>query len=190
MRYTSVSLSFSELVQHFINGLTLGSIYALIALGYTMVYGVLKFINFAHGEILMAGTYVGMLVYNRLNPGNPAGGAAILFFAVSILVASMFSAALGVTIERWHTDLSGGTKACSAFKCNRCIYCSYERSSPDFWNKIEKFHYPFDNSAFNIGGIAVTPHQIMILLVRICLMASLKIFVDRTSLKSDEGNEP
>jgi len=51
--------SAAEFFQHFLNGLTLGGIYALIALGYTMVYGILKFINFAHGEILMVGAYVG-----------------------------------------------------------------------------------------------------------------------------------
>ena len=53
----------NELLQHLINGLTLGAIYSLIALGYTMVYGILKFINFAHGEILMAGTYAGYYFY-------------------------------------------------------------------------------------------------------------------------------
>ena len=51
------NLPHTELLQHLINGLTLGAIYSLIALGYTMVYGILKFINFAHGEILMLGAY-------------------------------------------------------------------------------------------------------------------------------------
>ena len=49
----------AEFFQHLMNGLTLGGIYALIALGYTMVYGILKFINFAHGDVLMVGAYVG-----------------------------------------------------------------------------------------------------------------------------------
>ena len=53
-------------MQYIVNGLTLGAIYSLIALGYTMVYGILKFINFAHGDILMVGAFVGLLVYTAL----------------------------------------------------------------------------------------------------------------------------
>ena len=52
------------LLQHIVNGLSLGSIYALIALGYTMVYGILQFINFAHGEIFMLGAYIGFYAAN------------------------------------------------------------------------------------------------------------------------------
>jgi branched-chain amino acid transport system permease protein len=51
-----------EILQQLINGISLGSIYALIALGYTMVYGVLRFINFAHGDIYMLGAYAGYLL--------------------------------------------------------------------------------------------------------------------------------
>ena len=58
--------SVSTFFQHLMNGLTLGGIYALIALGYTMVYGILKFINFAHGDILMVGAYVGLFVLTHL----------------------------------------------------------------------------------------------------------------------------
>ena len=53
-------------MQYIVNGITLGAIYSLIALGYTMVYGILKFINFAHGDILMVGAFTGLLVYQGL----------------------------------------------------------------------------------------------------------------------------
>ena len=56
----------TQLLQQIINGLSLGSIYALIALGYTMVYGILKLINFAHGEVFMVGAYTGLYVANAL----------------------------------------------------------------------------------------------------------------------------
>ena len=65
--------SASLLFQHLMNGLTLGGIYALIALGYTMVYGILKFINFAHGDILMVGAYIGLFTFDALRGSTPIG---------------------------------------------------------------------------------------------------------------------
>ena len=55
-----------QYLQYLLNGITLGAIYALIALGYTMVYGILKFINFAHGDILMVGAYAGLFIFTFL----------------------------------------------------------------------------------------------------------------------------
>lgn len=83
----------SLFLQQFINGLSLGSIYALIALGYTMVYGIVTLINFAHGDIMMMGAYAGYFVLVAL--GATSGG-----FAVALLVAMVFCGFLGVAIER------------------------------------------------------------------------------------------
>ncbi len=80
-------------MQQFINGLSLGSIYALIALGYTMVYGIVTLINFAHGDIMMMGAYAGYFVLVAL--GATSGG-----FAAALLVAMVFCGFLGVAIER------------------------------------------------------------------------------------------
>jgi len=80
-------------LQQFINGLSLGSIYALIALGYTMVYGIVTLINFAHGDIMMMGAYAGYFVLVAL--GATSGG-----FAAALLVAMAFCGFLGVAIER------------------------------------------------------------------------------------------
>jgi branched-chain amino acid transport system permease protein len=62
----------SEFFQQLINGLALGSIYALIALGYTMVYGVLRFINFAHGDVFMVGAFCGLYLAPQVRPGGAA----------------------------------------------------------------------------------------------------------------------
>ncbi len=83
----------SLFLQQFINGLSLGSIYALIALGYTMVYGIVTLINFAHGDIMMMGAYAGYFVLVAL--GASSGG-----FAAALLVAMIFCGFLGVAIER------------------------------------------------------------------------------------------
>ena len=92
------SFSFLEFTQQVINGLTLGSIYALIAIGYTMVYGIIGMINFAHGEIYMIGAYVGLLVITALGLfGMDSITATLLItLAISILVTGSY----GWTVER------------------------------------------------------------------------------------------
>lgn len=80
------------LIQQFINGLMLGSVYALIALGYTLVYGIMKFINFAHGDIFMWGAFIGMFVASSMLGAN--------FIAV-LIVTMLITGLLGVVIERF-----------------------------------------------------------------------------------------
>ncbi|MFO1424149.1 MAG: branched-chain amino acid ABC transporter permease LivH, partial [Candidatus Competibacteraceae bacterium] len=90
--------SLLEFIQQIINGLTLGSIYALIAIGYTMVYGIIGMINFAHGEIYMIGAYVGLLTITALGLFGVDSISAILLvtLAISILVTGSY----GWTVER------------------------------------------------------------------------------------------
>ncbi len=93
---------FSTLPQQLTNGLILGSIYALIALGYTMVYGVLRLINFAHGEVYMLGAYTALLVswafgFAPTSPGDPK--ASVLVLAVMLLASMVVCAAVGAVIE-------------------------------------------------------------------------------------------
>ena len=88
------------LLQYTVNGLSIGAIYALIALGYSIVYGILQFINFAHGGIMMIGTYIGLEVYMQFLP--LAAGAVhlqILFCLIAIIIAMCSSAMLGYIIE-------------------------------------------------------------------------------------------
>lgn len=80
-----------QFVSQLLNGLQLGSIYALVALGYTMVYGIVKLINFAHGDLIMVGSYVTLLLMRRAN----------LPLAVASLGALVFCSVLGVVIERF-----------------------------------------------------------------------------------------
>ncbi|AEE17675.1 branched-chain amino acid ABC transporter permease [Treponema brennaborense] len=84
----------SLFLQQLINGLSLGSIYALIALGYTMVYGIVKLINFAHGDVLMLGAYAGYFVLRHFGT-NPAS------MALAFLVAMVLCAVIAILIERF-----------------------------------------------------------------------------------------
>jgi branched-chain amino acid transport system permease protein len=88
-------------LQQVINGLTIGSVYALIALGYTMVYGVLEMINFAHGDVYMVGSFLGLLVLWLWGPGVGSAGAGIaLVLGATLLGAMAGCGLLGVGIER------------------------------------------------------------------------------------------
>ena len=85
-----VSEKFMEWIQQLVNGISLGSIYALIALGYTMVYGIIKLINFAHGDVFMIGSFIGF--YSIAGLG--------LDFFTALVLAMVFCAIFGVLIER------------------------------------------------------------------------------------------
>jgi branched-chain amino acid transport system permease protein len=173
-----------------INGLTLGGIYALIALGYTMVYGILKFINFAHGEIMMGGAFVGLLVYNALRglpgldapPGVGVEGAFLPFF-IALIIAMAFSAAMGVTIERLaYRPLRKATRLAPLLSAIGVSIILINLAGLLFGTRSHRFEYPFDNSPMIFAGIAITPHQILILVISLVLMVALKLFVDHTRM--------
>jgi len=174
--------SISEFFQHLMNGLTLGGIYALIALGYTMVYGILKFINFAHGDILMVGSYIGLFTYNAIR-GQQMGPWTIIAFFIAMIAGMLFSAALGVIIERIaYKPLRKATRLAPLLSA---IGVSFILSNMAAWvwgTKSRKLDYPFDNTPLDIGGVSVTPHQILILVVVIVVMVSLKLFVDKSRI--------
>jgi branched-chain amino acid transport system permease protein len=88
----------NELLQQIINGLSLGSIYALIALGYTMIYGILRFINFAHGDVFMVGAFIGYYIAPRIKA--LFGGSLLLATPVVFIIAMVGCSLLGVTIEK------------------------------------------------------------------------------------------
>ncbi|WP_408096636.1 branched-chain amino acid ABC transporter permease [Peredibacter sp. HCB2-198] len=88
----------NEFIQHTINGLALGSIYALVALGYTMVFGVLQLINFAHGDIFMVGSFIGLYFIRYFMPNVEP---SLLTALTVILVAMVGSALMGVIIEKF-----------------------------------------------------------------------------------------
>jgi branched-chain amino acid transport system permease protein len=87
-------------LQQMINGLTLGSVYALIALGYTMVYGILEFINFAHGEVYMLGAYFGIILLGFFTAVGLTAFSLPLAVGLALLLAVVFCSSYGFTIEK------------------------------------------------------------------------------------------
>ncbi|HEY8836170.1 MAG TPA: branched-chain amino acid ABC transporter permease [Dehalococcoidia bacterium] len=96
----SSGLTPEGILQQLINGLTLGSIYALIALGYSMVYGVLELINFAHGDVFMVGTFVILGVTDRFNLTGASLTLIVPVLLVAMIAAMALCAALGFAIEK------------------------------------------------------------------------------------------
>lgn len=86
--------------QQLVNGLTIGGVYALIALGYTMVYGIIELINFAHGEIYMIGAYVGIITIATIQLLIPAGVSPVLAIMLALFAAMLVCALYGFTIEK------------------------------------------------------------------------------------------
>ncbi|MGI6433061.1 MAG: branched-chain amino acid ABC transporter permease [Sphaerochaetaceae bacterium] len=174
--------SSAEFFQHLVNGLTLGGIYALIALGYTMVYGILKFINFAHGDILMVGSYIGLFVYNAIR-GQAIGVWTFVAFFIAMLAGMAFSAALGMLIEKIaYKPLRRATRLAPLLSA---IGVSFILSNMAAWlwgTRSRKLEYPFDNTPLRLKGVSITPHQILILVVVVVMMITLKLFVDRSRI--------
>lgn len=176
-------MSVSEFFQHFMNGLTLGGIYALIALGYTMVYGILKFINFAHGDILMVGAYIGLFTYNGLRGNAPLGVWTVTSFFIAMLVAMFSCGVLGMVIERVaYKPLRHAARLAPLLSAIGVSFILSNSAAWAFGTQSRKFDYPFDNTPINMHGVIITPHQIMILAVAAIMMIGLAIFVDKTRM--------
>lgn len=175
------------LLQQLLNGLTLGSIYALIALGYTMVYGILEFINFAHGEIYMLGAYFAVIALGLLSQwGVNTWTAAPLLV---ILFAMVFSAAWGGTVERIaYRPLRQAPRlsplisalGVSIFLQNLVMLTQGARDQV-FRNEL-LFSRSFISGGLALPGCRLSYVQLTIIATALLLMAGLTLFIKRTRL--------
>jgi branched-chain amino acid transport system permease protein len=169
-------------IQQFTNGLTVGGIYALIALGYTMVYGVMKLINFAHGELFTLGAYLGFTFLVTLSFSGILGPA--LGIAISVLLVSFLSAMAGHLLERVayrplrHSDrLAAVVSALGAsIFLQNAIMLSWGAQ-----NKAYKADL-LPNVALNIFGQTIPLTRISIFLSAVVVMLALYLFINRTRL--------
>jgi branched-chain amino acid transport system permease protein len=167
------------ILQQLVNGLTLGSLYALIALGYTMVYGVLLMINFAHSEIFMSGAFVSLLVYQKLMAIMPAWQA----FVTGIGIAFLFCAILAIAIER--VAYRPLRRAARLTPLISAIGVSILLQNAVFlWISDQSMAYPqaFALRHVHVLGAEISNLQILIIGVSLVLMLMLQFFVNRTRL--------
>ena len=181
----------TEFLQQLINGLALGSIYALIALGYTMVYGVLRFINFAHGDVYMVGAFAGYYLAPFVARVFPVSQDPDKFTwstgagAMTVLILSMaICALLGIVIEKLvYRPLRNRPRltvlitaiGVSIFLENFGQYLF--GADPKFFPEIMP-----DHAIDGLGDLTVTVNQVVVLVVTIILLVSLRFIVMKTRM--------
>ena len=179
----------AEFLQQLINGLSLGAIYALIALGYTMVYGVLRFINFAHSDVFMVGAFAGYYLGHmgdwsariRLPFAIPLnswwGGLLILLFAMLVC------AGLGMLIERLaYRPLRARSKLTVLITAIGVSLLLENTGQFVFGANTKRFPILFPEATFHLGGVVLSSNQIIVFVVTVALLAALQFVVRRTKI--------
>ena len=170
-----------EFIQHLVNGLSLGAIYALIALGYTMVFGILQLINFAHGDVYMLGAFIGMYSSRYLKfADNPSIGSLLIVMVISMVGC----ACIGFIIEKFaYRPLRRSPRInvlITAVGVSLFLEFSGQLlfgSDPKFFPQI--FHPAGD---WSIGELRINPLQVIVFFISVTLMAVLQYIIFRTRL--------
>jgi branched-chain amino acid transport system permease protein len=160
-------------MQQLINGISLGSIYALIALGYTMVYGIIKLINFAHGDIYMLGAYIGFVFATKTGMG----------FIPTLIVAMITCSIIGVVIEMIaYKPLRNATRITALITAIGVSYFIEASTQKVMGTNPRAFPNLLPKGNLNISGVVITYQQIFILVVTVLLMIGLQFVVTKTKI--------
>jgi branched-chain amino acid transport system permease protein len=168
-------------LQHLLNGTALGSIYALIALGYTLVYGILRLINFAHGDIFMVGAFTGLFAATALGAGEHP--SVLLFLAV--MAAAMTAAALlGYLVERFAYRPLARAPRINLLMTAVGVSLLLENLGQVVWGANPRVFPPIlpEKILFEMGGVSVNNQQVLVLGVSLALMLGLEWIVLKTKL--------
>ncbi len=166
-----------EYVQQLINGLSLGAIYALIALGYTMVYGVLRFINFAHSDVFMVGAFAGFYLGRHLAAPSLGGGLLVLAGAMVIC------AVLGVVIEKLaYRPLRGRSTLTVLITAIGVSLLLQNAGQLVFGANPKSFPKLFPQQNLTFGGVVLSSDQIAVFVVTIVILAGLHYIVMKTRI--------
>ena len=188
--FQDYQLTWSYLLDQLVAGLTLGSVYGLIAIGYSMVYGILKLLNFAHGEVFMIGSYIGYFTLTAL------GGAADPSLPIAVVIALMFAAAmvgagaLGVVIERFaYRPLrkKRAPRIAPLISELGVSFCLQQLAVICFGSIPRQYNsFAFANGSLftsvSIGPFEIQYMQLFVIVTTVILMAGLTIFIARTQV--------
>ena len=167
----------SEFLQQLLNGLSLGAIYALIALGYTMVYGVLRFINFAHSDVFMVGAFIGYYMGKLVPEGTLWGGLAVLGAAM------IGCALLGMTIERLAYRPLRSAPTLNVLITAIGVSLLLEYTGQVFFGAAPRnFPAIFPVRNFSLGNVIISSNQVIVIVVSVVLMIALQLIVYRTKI--------
>lgn len=167
----------TEILQQLINALSLGAIYALLALGYTMVYGILRFINFAHADVFMVGSFTGYFAARHIPLGTVWGGLAVLFIAMTVC------AVLGVLIERFAYRPLRGSPVLNVLITAIGMSLLLEYGVQLLFGSTPRYFPPvFPVTQYQLGGLTISSNQVIVIVVALVLLAALQRIVYRTRL--------
>jgi branched-chain amino acid transport system permease protein len=176
-----MSFFFQELV----NGITTGALYSLVALGFSMVYGVLKLLNFAHGDLYMIGAYVGFFVIQWFGGAANIGIPVPLLLAIMFLLAAGVSGGLGVAIERFaYRPLRDAPRIAPLITAIGISFFLENAVLLLFGAQYRIYNTPEFislSSGIKIGSVTIDTVQIMVLVLSAALMAGLQLLVNRTT---------
>ena len=161
------------ILQHLINGISIGAVYAIIALGYTMVYGIAKMLNFAHGDVIMVGAYISFCVTNYL--GLPV--------VVSILASILVCTVLGIIIEALAYKPLRGTPSLAVLITAIGVSYFLQNSAQLIWGSAPKNFtsiVTFDPISLFDGKLVITGEVIVTVLISALVMVGLTLFTGKT----------
>jgi branched-chain amino acid transport system permease protein len=167
-------------LQQVINGLVQGSVYALVALGYTMVYGILGLINFAHGEVVMVGAMVALAAMQVL---LAAALSPLLVLVLSLILAVAVCMALGYSIERIaYRPLRHAPRLAPLITAIGVSIVLQNLAMIIWGREYHSFPQLLPNSSHNIAGAIINEVQIAIVIIAVIVMLGLMLLVHRTRL--------
>ena len=170
------------LLQQIINGLVLGSMYALIALGYTMVYGIIQLINFAHGEVLMVGVLTSWSIIGLMQEAMP-GVPGWVILLIATLIACVVAAVLNYTIEKLaYRPLRNSPRLAPLITAIGMSILLHTLAMIIWKPKYKPYPTLLPAEPFDIAGAVITPTQIMVLVTTAVVLVILLYLVNYTRL--------
>lgn len=162
-----------QILQQLINGLSLGSIYALLALGYTMVYGIIKLINFAHGDVYMLGAFWGYYMINTFHVG----------FWTALILSMIFCAIIGVIVEFLaYRPLRDSPRIVVLITAIGVSFLLENGMSYLFSSSPRDFPQAMVMHRYHLGSLSISNVQVLILVTSIVLMILLQLIIKRTRM--------
>ncbi|NYT37057.1 branched-chain amino acid ABC transporter permease [Allopusillimonas soli] len=171
------------LIQQLINGITVGSVYALVALGYTMVYGIIGLINFAHGDVVMVGAMLATTVVLAMVGSDPGGSSAWFTVIVSLLAAIPACMVVGWIAERYaYRPLLRAPRLAALITAIGVSFIIQNLAMMIWGRNYLSFPHIIEPIIYQLGGARISQLQIIIILGATIIMAGLLMVVHRTRL--------
>jgi branched-chain amino acid transport system permease protein len=174
-------------VQQLVNGVTLGSVYALIALGYSMVYGILKLLNFAHGEVYMMGAFIGYFVLTGLGGSSSPNLPVALVLTLMFLAGMLGAGLLGVVIERFaYRPLRNAPRIAPLISAIGVSFFLQASALLLFTAQFRTYDTPQlispTTHRLEVGPLSISLVRILVIVSTVALMIALTLLVSRTRL--------